>query len=191
MRGAPLASIDRGTWWTLGALSGLASFLLFATSGKRYRYCGLGLALLCGLSFAAGCGGGGNGGGGGGGGGGGNEPAATTTTLSTPTTKVAPGAGLTLTATVNSTKPTTGTVTFSSQSCVFTAFETLANGTAQVQLAPTVGICDVTAKYGGDANNLPSQSGALEIEFTGTTVETVDAQTGPEIHPIPVNVTLQ
>jgi len=191
VREVPLISAGRGAWWALGVLSGLASLLMFAIPVRRYRYCGLGLFLLCGLSFAAGCGGGGGNSGGGGGGGGGNGLAPTTTTLSTPTTKVAPGAGLMLTATVNSSKPTTGTVTFSSQSCGFTSFVNLVNGTAQVQLAPSVAICDVTATYSGDANNLPSQSGSLSIVFTGTAGETVNAQTGPDTHTIQVNITLQ
>jgi Pro-kumamolisin, activation domain/Bacterial Ig-like domain (group 3) len=179
--------------WAFGLVTGLAALLLFAAAGKgrRYRYSGAALVLICGASIAPGCGGGSGGGGGGGGGGGQTGPIASVTTVSTATTKIAPGVEPTFTATVSSSKSPTGTVTFTSQTCGFTATQNLVNGSAQIQVAPSVEICDVSARYSGDGNNLPSQSGTLNIVFTGTSTEQINAQTATDIHTIVVNVTLQ
>jgi hypothetical protein len=189
----PNSRTDSNATWVVGILAGITSLFFFAAAGKgrRYRYSGMALVLICGASIAPGCGGGGGNDGGGGGGGGQSGPVATITSLSTPASKIAPGAEPTFTATVSSSKAPTGSVTFNSQSCGFTATQNLVNGSAQIQVAPSVAICDVTARYSGDGNNLASQSGTLNIVFTGTSTEQLNAQTATDIHAIQLSVTLQ
>lgn len=200
MRGAPIAPTDRGMWWALGAVTGLASLLLLAQSRRRrYLYGGLGLAVLCGMSFVAGCGGGGGGGGAvtGGGGGGPTGPVPTTTTLSTSSTKIAQDASATLTATVKSSKPVTGNVSFLDASFpgVIAPYVNLVNGTAQSQMINTgslpAGTHVITAQYSGDANNQSSQSGGLSIVVTGTSTVLVVGQTSTDTHTFQLNVTVQ
>lgn len=199
IRGVPLTPFDRDAWWGLSALAGLASLMVFVLSGRpRFPRAALGLALVGLFSFVIGCGGGssgsGAGAGAGGGVGGGTGPAATTTTINTTSTKFALGDSANLTATVKSSSPTTGDVTFNDASFPFViGFATLANGTAQIQMSATGSIFPgthaITAQYNG--NNLPSQSGTLNIAVTGDTSQLVVGQTGPDAHTIQLNVTIQ
>lgn len=174
-------------WWMLSILAGLATLLLLALpTRRRYLRAASGLALLCLVSFALGCGGGATAS---------SPPVSTTTTISTPSTKISQGSTLTLTANVNSSKAVTGTVTFTLPGCCF-FLGTVSNGTAQVQI-PTAsntlvpGTYAFNAQYGGDANNLPSQSGNLDIAITGTTSQQVIGQISILSHQIPVSVTIQ
>jgi subtilase family serine protease len=182
----------RGPWWTLSLLAGLAALFLTMVPGRqKSRETAMGMALVCVLSFAIGCGGGANASGGGG-----SQAFSTTTTLSASATKSPQGTSVTLTATVQSSAPSppTGSVTFNSSNCEYSQFANLTNGTGQLQFlgGPVpVGTCTVTAQYGGDANNLASTSGALNITFTGTTQAQVTGQTGTDAHTTTVTVTIQ
>jgi len=181
----------REAWRALSGLAELAAVLLLVFPGKRRSLdAGLGFGLVCLLSFAIGCGGGGSGGGNSGGG-----PVPTTTTLTTSSTKIAQGSTLTLTANVKSSQTLTGTAIFNFANCNYSSGQLLINGTAQLQLSTTgflePGTCTTTAQYDGDANNLASHSGSLNIVVTGNTQEQIAAQTGADTHPIDVNITIQ
>jgi hypothetical protein len=199
MRGVPLLSTGRDAWWGLSAMAGFASLIVFVLSGQpRFPRAALGLALVGFVSFAIGCGGGssgsGTGAGTGAGVGGGTGPAATTTTINTTSTKFALGDSATLTATVTSSSPTTGNVSFNDASFPFViGFANLANGTGQMQMSATGSIFPgthaITAQYNG--NNLPSQSGALNIVVTGNTTQYVFGQTSTDTHTTQLNVTIQ
>ena len=195
VRAPGLISRGRDEWWTLGGLAGFAALLLLMFPGDgRSRRAILGLGLVSLLSFAIGCGGGSSSSSGSGGGSGGAAPAPTTTTLTASSAKVAPGSTLTLTANVASPKPVTGIVTFDFANCNYSSGQAVANGTAQFQLNATgslTGTCTITAQYGGDTNNQSSQSGHLNIVFTGNTQQQIAGQTGLDTHVIPVNVTIQ
>ncbi|HLJ42269.1 MAG TPA: Ig-like domain-containing protein, partial [Candidatus Acidoferrales bacterium] len=193
-RGPMIAPFGRGAWWALSLLAGLATLFLIALPGKRrslQAICALGS--VCMLSFAIGCGGGASANSSGGGGGGGNSPASTTTTLTASAVKIAQGTSGTLSASVQSTAHPTGTVLIASSNCAFQYSNPLINGTAQIATPTwlTLGTCTVSATYGGDANNLASQSGALNIVFTGSTSVQIMAQTSIDTHLIPVTVTIQ
>ncbi|HJT68591.1 MAG TPA: Ig-like domain repeat protein [Terriglobales bacterium] len=199
-RNAPLFGRER--WWTLSLLAGVAALLLILLprTSKNSLRAGYVFGLVCLISFVIGCGGGAsaiNSGGGGNTGGGGNNsnPVATTTVLSTASTKVAQSAGLTLTATVTSSKSPTGFVTLNSANCLVADSSAIQNGAAQFVFVPNaplpVGTCTFTASYGGDANNLPSHSGSLNIATTGTTQLQVVGQTSTLSHAAPVTITIQ
>ncbi|HEV2297053.1 MAG TPA: Ig-like domain repeat protein [Candidatus Acidoferrales bacterium] len=173
----------REIWWTLSFLAGFAALLLVASPFRRRTlHPALGLALVCLLSFAIGCGGTSAS----------PPPIPTTTVISVPSTKVAQSAGLALTATVTSTKPVTGLVIFTASNCGFSTGGTILNDVAQAtaNFLP-VGTCSLAAQYGGDAKNQPSQSGNLNIAVTGVTSQQIFGQTGPLGHLIPVSVTIQ
>jgi Pro-kumamolisin, activation domain/Bacterial Ig-like domain (group 3) len=145
-------------------------------------------ALACAVILIPGCGGGG---------GGGVAPpppppqkVSTTTTLTSSSAKIALGTSPTITATVTSTKPVTGSVTFSGTS-FSTAPITLVNGVAQAQIdGLPLGTVAINANYSGDASNLASTA-SFNQTTTGTTLLFVNAQTGQTIHQIPVTATLQ
>ena len=176
-------------WWSLAAFSLCASLMMVLLPGRRrVLRTSLGLATLGLLSLAIGCGGGGGSGGGGGGG-----PTPTTTTISAPATKVPAVSGALLSATVRGTNTPTGTVSFSTPCLGFgTVSQSLANGVAQLEVGTgQLGTCGFTAKYSGDGSNLPSQSGTLNVAFTGNTSLTLQAQTSTDVHPVTFNITLQ
>ena len=185
-------SFDREVWWTLSLLAGLAALLLIVLPGKRRSLRASTFGCACLLSFAIGCGGGASGnGGGGGGGGGGSVP--TTTVLSVQSTKVTQMAGLTLTATVDSSRPVTGSIRLTSANCNVSLDYQLQTGTQQVfnpGFLP-VGICTFVANYEGDPNNFPSQSGSLNVALTGTVNMQVSASTSVVSHPVSLGVTIQ
>ncbi|HTU32599.1 MAG TPA: Ig-like domain repeat protein [Candidatus Acidoferrum sp.] len=183
--------VDSGgnIWRVLGVFSGLSALFLLACVRGRRRLrlqAVVALASICAVSLAVGCGGGGAAGGGGQ-----KQPAATTTSLSASATKTPASSGLTLTATVTGASPT-GIVTFNTTTAYCNSVNaSLANGTAQVQLTGAPGTCAYTAQYNGDANNLGSQSGALNIVFTGNTSLTIYGTTGTDTHELVVPVTIQ
>ncbi|MGB7025468.1 MAG: Ig-like domain-containing protein, partial [Candidatus Acidiferrales bacterium] len=188
--GPMIAPFGRGAWWALSLLAGLATLFLIALPGRRRSLraiCALGS--VCTLSFVIGCGGGASANNGGGG----NSPASTTTTLTASAVKIAQGTSGTLSASVQSTAHPTGTVLIASPNCSFQYSNPLINGTAQIATPTwlTLGTCAVSATYSGDANNLASQSGVLNIVFTGSTSVQIMAQTSIDTHLIPVNVTIQ
>jgi hypothetical protein len=185
----------RNPWWPLGVAAGLLALALIFLPVHRPRRrltfaSGLAAGLLCVVSFALGCGGGG---------GGfvapplppGPQVVPSTTTLSSTTPKVPQGMNATVTATVTSSKSPSGTVTFLAGGQIFPPV-TLVNGTAQAQLGNLfVGTIPITAQYSGDANNLPSESGAFNQVITGSTVFIVTAQTGVNVHQVNVTATIQ
>ncbi|MHB8410409.1 MAG: Ig-like domain repeat protein [Candidatus Acidiferrales bacterium] len=185
VRAPALISRGRDEWWTLSGLAGFAALLLLVFPGDgRSRRATLGLGLVSLLSFAVGCGGGASGGGS-------HGPVPTTTTISTSTVRTASGSIVTLTAAVNSSQTATGTVSFNSANCNRSLPAPLTGGTAQMQIGSVPGTCTFAAQYSGDANNHPSQSGNLNIVFTGTTQQQIAGQTGPDTHLIPLNITIQ
>jgi hypothetical protein len=104
---------------------------------------------------------------------------------------VAAGSSNTFTVTVSSTNAVTGTVQLSVNGAQYGPY-TLVGGAAPVQLNfGTLGATMITATYSGDANNLASTSTAFTEVATGTTSITVQAQTGSNMHPIPVSITIQ
>ena len=150
--------------------------LLFFLPGRERMRAMLGLGMVCALTFLLGCGGGSGGGGGGGGGGG---PVATTTGIKV--TSVTKGANGTFAFTVTVTGGTpSGQVQLFDGATSIGAAVTVANGTATfpaVSVATvggtTVGTHGISAHYGGDANTLASQSGALNVTVTGTASVTI------------------
>jgi subtilase family serine protease len=204
--------VSAGGWWSLSMASAIALLYLVGLPGRRRRYRATFLmGVLCLVSFALGCGGGGNSGGGGGGGGGtggggtgagGSTFVPTTTTVTTSNAKVpAVGGSFTLTATVTSTNPITGTVMFSGPGIAFPYPQgvPVVNGVASYTIqtpyaaAPySVGIYNFTAQYSGDANNGPSMSATgINEAFTGTTTGTVMGQTSNLTHQATLTITLQ
>ena len=158
-------------WWTLSAGSGLSSILLLLLPGLRGRKelrAGLGLALLCVLSFALGCGGGSSGGTGGGG----STQAATHTTL-TVTTAKQPSTNnnfaFTVAVTSSGASPT-GQVQLFDGTTALGLPVSMTSGAAAINTGlPTIGTHAVSAHYPGDTATLPSASGALNLTVTGST----------------------
>ena len=196
---ASLVPSPQGGWWIVSLLSAFISLLLLRLPGGRRRCAAaLGLGFVCLLTFALGCGGGssftaggGGGGGGRGGAGGGSTAVPTTVTVTASATKVASGTTITFTADVKSTKPVTGSVFINDAGGGFLVLQ-LTNGSGQTQTNNLlVGTHVISAQYQGDANNLPSQSGTLNIVVTGTTTQPVMGQTSVDTHLIFVNVTIQ
>jgi hypothetical protein len=184
LHGSGLILLMRPALWSLSVLAGLASLLLLVLprSQRSFRAV-LGLGLVSLLSFALGCGGGSSE----------SPPVSTTTMLSTSSVKTAQGTFVTLTATVSSTKPVSGNVTFSSSNCGYSNVLGLIGGTVQTQTNPLLapGTCIFLAQYAGDAHNQPSQSGNLNIAVTGNTQQQIMAQTSTLSHGISVNITIQ
>ena len=189
LRGIPRRTTP-GALWPLG-FAGVCVLLCWwlATSRKGRGYLlgvGLGAFLASVALVALGCGSGGSS----------YTPpppqkATTITTVSTATPKVAAGSSNTFTVTVSSTNAVTGTVQLSVNGAQYGPY-TLVGGAAPVQLNfGTLGATMITATYSGDANNLASTSTAFTEVATGTTSITVQAQTGSNMHPIPVSITIQ
>jgi Pro-kumamolisin, activation domain/Bacterial Ig-like domain (group 3) len=187
-------------WRGLALAIGLAAFMLsvFGSHRQTSRW-SLGsaciVALICVVSVVPGCGGGG----GSTGGGGAVAPpppppppqkVSTTMALTSSSAKIAQGTSPTMTATVTSTKPVSGSVTFSGN-----FFNTgpipLVNGVAQTPVnGLPLGTVEIDANYSGDTNNLASMA-SFNQTTTGNTLLFVAAQTGQNFHQITVNATLQ
>jgi len=191
LRGGQRRTPPRTPWpLSVAAVCALLCWWLATARRKprRYVFCvGIGAGLASLALVALGCGSGGSS----------YTPppppqkATTTTTVSTATPKVAAGSSNTFTVTVSSTNPVTGTVQLSVNSAQYGPY-TLVSGSVPVQLNfGTLGATMITATYSGDANNLASTSSAFTEVATGTTSITVQAQTGSNMHPIPVSITIQ
>src|SRR5215472_2529122 len=196
-------------WWALSMTAALLALYFLGIPGRQPRYRAAFFAgTVCVLTLALGCGGGsgvGGGGGSGSGGGGSGGPVPTTISITTSNAKVpASGGSFTLTATVTSSMPITGTVLFSGAQLSFPYPNgvPVTNGKAvyAVNLGqgpfpanwPPVGTYSITAQYSGDTNNLPSQTatGVNEV-FTGTILVTIRGTTGSLSHDTNVAVNLQ
>jgi len=158
------------TWWSLSAVSGLASVLLLLFPGLRPRNqlrSALGLGLVCVLSFTLGCGGGSSSGGGGGG-----TQLASHTALTVTNAKQASNNNFAFNVTVTSSGASpTGQVQLFDGSTALGLPVNLSNGTASINtgLAP-VGTHGVSAHYLGNATTLASASGAINLTVTGATI---------------------
>jgi hypothetical protein len=172
--------------WVLFVADGFAILILSLWSGRGHRRLAASVGMICLLLLAIGCSSGNSAGGGGGG------PVPTTLTLSTTSTRVLSGGTVMMTATVNSSKPVTGTVTLSEPGLTL-ATAPLINGTAPIQLIGLpVGTHVITAQYSGDANNLPSQTnGSISEVITGTVTISLQASTGTLVHNTSLPVTIQ
>jgi hypothetical protein len=156
---------------------------------KRRLAAALGMAgLLC-LVLSCGSSNGGNGGGGGGGGGG---PVPTSVTLTISSVKVQAGTPFTLTATVHSAEPVTGSVNFNDSVSGLPSAQVV-NGVATAQATLfLVGTHTITAQYSGDLNNQPSQTtGSINQVITGTGQVSIFAAGKGFSHISTLNVTIQ
>ena len=69
---------------------------------------------------------------------------------------------------------------------------TVINGTAQVQVTVfPVGTHQIVAEYSGDTENQASQSGALNLTITGSSLVQITGTTGSVSHLMSLNVTVQ
>jgi hypothetical protein len=176
------------------------AFYFVGIPGRRRRIraalfsaslCLIGVVLGCG-SAGGSSGSGGNGGGGSGGGGG--TPAQPTITLTASSAKIPVFTSITLTATVTSTKPLSGTVTFSAFNDSYPSEPVpVVNGIASATIKPfvNVGVYAATATYSGDANNNAATSSPINLALTGSTAVGVTGQTGGLSRSVSVPVTLQ
>jgi hypothetical protein len=186
------ANLWRGLALTMGLAVLIAAMVEFVRRTSRWSWgSACVIALICIVSVVPGCGGGG---------GGGVAPppppppppqrVSTTTALTSSNAKIAIGNSPTMTATVTSTKPVSGSVTFSG-GFFTTGPIALANGVAQTPITGLpLGTVEIDANYSGDANNLASMA-SFNQTTTGNTLLFVSAQTGQNFHQITVNATLQ
>ena len=186
---------SRNTWWKLGGLLGaLALAFWILPVHLRLRRLGYASLVLSSLSFAVGCGGGGGGGTGGSTGGGGSL-APTSTTISVANTKVPSGANLMATVQVSGANSPTGQMTLGVVGLSYSVTTgTLVNGQAQFSYyLGSAGGYEMSAGYGGDSKNLPSQTQTpLAVVQTGAAGPlTVNASTGPTTKQINVTLTVQ
>jgi hypothetical protein len=180
-------------WHGLALAIGLAAMILRVWGFQRRTSRGslraaCTAALICVVSVVPGCGGGG-----------GVAPPPpppppqrvfTTTALTSSGAKIAQGNSPIMTATVTSTKPVSGSMTFSGN-FFNTGPVMLVNGVAQTPInGLPLGTVEIDANYSGDANNLASVA-SFNQTTTGNTVLFVTAQTGQNVHQITVNATLQ
>jgi Pro-kumamolisin, activation domain/Bacterial Ig-like domain (group 3) len=190
----------RHAWWSLSLVTALMAFYFVGIPGRRRRIrAALFSASLCLIGVVLGCGGaggssgsGGNSGGGSGGGGG--TPAQPTITLTASSAKIPVFTSITLTATVTSTKPLSGTVTFSAFNDSYPSEPVpVVNGIASATIKPfvNVGVYAATATYSGDANNNAATSSPINLALTGSTAVGVTGQTGGLSRSVSVPVTLQ
>jgi len=186
-----------GAWPLAMAVAMLSGFLLMFPTRRRGLRAALFCFLLCAAGLGLACGGGGGGSSGGGGGSGGSTPVPTSLAIQTSNAKVpALTAGtFTLSATVTSTQPVTGNVTFVCAAAgVSSGPIPVVNSGASFlsNWSNTAGTYAITAMYSGDSNNQASQSATpLNEVFTGGTSVVYSAQTGGVSHNFSVLVTLQ
>jgi len=174
----------------------VAAVLLFGITAPRMRRATTAAGLACVLAYVAACGGGSSEsiGGGGGGGGGGSGPATPTIILSTSNPKVAENQPFLITATVTSSKPLTGTVTFYNFGAAIESNIPLSNGQAQTGQGylNNPGLYQITASYSGDANNLATTTPSpLAQVITGTMPAAIQANTGADVHSLQVTFGVQ
>ncbi|HSY31981.1 MAG TPA: Ig-like domain repeat protein [Verrucomicrobiae bacterium] len=179
------------SWGTLGGGLGIValSLFVFPVRGRRYRF--LAALTACSVIVAAlGCGGGSTTTSVGGGV---VTPVATVPTsiaITLANNKVPLGGSISATATVTSSQPVTGEITFVDS--FGGKHVPIVNGVAQAQLTmSSVGIDQITAQYYGDALNQPSTSASVFAVATGQSYVNVIGSTGPLSHSAAVTVTIQ
>jgi hypothetical protein len=188
-------------WWSAGGVTGCVALLVFLWPGRARHYrLASAMATCAVIMVALGCGGGasvgsGNGGNGssGSGGSGGSDLAPTSITMTFPS-KVANDTVFNVSATVTSSKPLTGTVTFwqvGSGSGIATATQS-SNGMFQAQAdLGQAGFYQIYAEYSGDSENASSQTANANVIATGQGYVTVVGTNGPETHNTSIDVTIQ
>jgi Bacterial Ig-like domain (group 3) len=185
---AVAAPVDFAGWWTVSGAFGIlaVSLFIFPARARHYRIpAALGACSV--IVAALGCGGGSSSTGGGGGT---TTQVPTSIAITVPITKVPQGGSLAATATVTSSKPITGTVTFWDSNGG--TIVPITNGAAQAQLTLSlVGIDQIKAQYSGDALNQPSTSASVIAVATGQSYVSVTGKTGPVSHSTIVNVSVQ
>jgi subtilase family serine protease len=198
---AGLFGDPRRGWWSVSLTSALLVLYFAAIPARRKIRAALLAGMICALTLVLGCGGGGGISGGGGGSGSGGGPVPTNITITTSNPKVAASGGtFTLTATVTSSKPVTGTVIFTGVQAEFPYPNGIpvTNGvatytvTAGATVPSSVGTYSFTAQYSGDANNQPSQTatGVNEV-LTGTTSMIIEGDMGTLSHVTGLYITLK
>ena len=190
VRRAGVFGIARGGWWTMSLSVGIGVALLAGFPGRRKRLrAALGLGLVCVVCFGPGCGGGGGSTGGG-------SPIQNTTsvTLTTSNSKAGQNDPWTITATVSGGQIISGTLTFYDYGVPYGSPFVVTTAQPQAQLVTGnlfLGIHQLTAKYSGNAKNLPSNSPSITQTITGSVTTTIQGQTGTVIHSVPVTIGLQ
>ncbi len=185
------------TWWGTG-LAALA-FAMFAgslwPSPKRRVQRRLVYAACTVMIVAIGCGGGSSSSSGGGdsGGGGSTSLADTTITVTLPNSKVGQFSPVNAQATVTSSKPVSGSVTFFAvNGSAISNPIPLAGGSASAQLSlAQIGFYKIYATYSGDAENKASQSANVPLTVTGTSVVNVAGFNSLTNHEVEFTVTIQ
>jgi Pro-kumamolisin, activation domain/Bacterial Ig-like domain (group 3) len=156
-------------WWPWTAGAGIVALGLLFPGRRRIRAVVL-VALMGLVGLTVSCGGGG---GSAGGGGGGTTAVATTTQLTVSSTKVALNGPLNLSATVTGGTPI-GTVAFVVDGAAGYANNLTNGSTGNIPTMTTgnfgIGTHTVVASYSGAPGSAPSQSGALNVAVTGSTV---------------------
>ena len=118
----------------------------------------------------------------------------TSVAITMPSNKVPQGGSLAATATVTSSKPITGTVTFweTANDGALSPALSITNAAVQAQLTLSlVGVHQIYAQYSGDALNQQSTSPFVIALATGQSYVNVTGTTGPLSHFVIVNVTIQ
>ena len=199
VRHAGIFSVARGEWWTISLAAGFAVVFLMGLPGRRNRIrSAFGLGLVCLMCFSLGCGGGGGGsspgGGGNGGGGGGIGQHTTSVALTTSNPKVSNNDPLTIIATVSGGPAISGTLTFYDYGIAITNSLPVSTSQPQVEIGTSnliLGVHQLTVKYSGDANNLPSTSPSISQTITGSFPISIQGQTGVVYHAVDVTIGLQ
>ena len=181
--------VSKPASWRLGGSCVCAAMLMFLwlmSARKRSYRVARGLALICIVALAFGCGEGG----------GGNNLLPTTVSIkaSANETLASKTPSLTFTAKVTSSKAVTGTVNFweIGNDGALAPPATLVNGTATALVAlPLPGTHEIYAQYSGDANNRGSQSSTIGVLATGSAHVQIQGTTGPVTHSSSVYVTIQ
>lgn len=107
--------------------------------------------------------------------------------------KASEGVPISTTATVTSSKPITGTVTFWDPANNQTLSHPLSitNGAVQAKFLLPLGVHQIYAQYSGDPLNQPSTSASVIAVATGTASVIVTGTTGPLSHFAVVTLTIQ
>jgi hypothetical protein len=164
----------------------LAGALLLAAVTRKIRPVrAFATSLMLAAAFAMGCGGGGS-----------TSPppgpTPSSVSLATSSVKVASGATVTLTATVTASQALSGTVQFADGASALGSPAAVTAGKATLQISTlSVGTHVLTARYSGDAQNLPSASNALNEVVTGQAIVQITGTSGSLSHSASLTVNIQ
>jgi hypothetical protein len=181
-------------WSPIGFAIGIGAMILLLLPRRRTRYWpAVSLAACLPIAVALGCGGGSSGVGGGGSGGVGGGEVPTSIAVTLPSSKLSTLTTAIATATVTSTKPVGGTITFfdGDTGSPYGFPMTVTNGMAQLQFVPFLGLDQISAKYSGDSQNQASQSAPVSLLGIGTSRLNIMGTTGALTHNLTVSYTVQ